>query len=438
MAKGSIPLTGYSFFWGIVGNGHGRVKLKTHTYTHMWGFVIVLFLFYWIAGRFFGMSAVRASFELEARGLQNCGFHVVGGMDGAVCRMDRLLSVVGMQFSYRAFVSHKSKHSVTLGELLVFTTLRGGRVSPSHGRGPARHFEFARERSCGGCWPLHVRSAVQHRCDRQHGCVFCHVGETDSDSTVAIGAGCSILQAQEALLARGRQLKGFGSITTQRIGGGLSTSLHGQHVVSFSDHLRGITAMLANGTVVVAEASSSTLDAWRGSMGMLGVLLEVRLQTFATEFVTCDRTLGNASVLAQMLTGAVDGFEARGILPKARGEVRARRRCGILDTHVRAANTTGVVTVEDVDHAFMGFLMDNVILDWALFLGAIVPRIPGIDRLLVASSAPDTTVPGKVVATANDYRTPVSFHPHFDEEYTVPISMCVMVSWTSPSAWKIS
>lgn len=242
--------------------------------------------------------------------------------------------------------------------------------------------------------------------------------QTLTPHVTRFGAGCTVLDAQTHLASEGRQLKGYGSITTQRLGGAISTSLHGQHTRQFADHVVALTVALANGTLVRVEGAE--VDAWLGSMGMLGVIVEVDLSTHPLEFVECQRHRGNETDLYDALVDpTLAGFEARVVVSDGEFKPFVIRTCR---TAVVAGNRT--TTLTSLDDPFQAFVYDNVLLDWALFLGAAVPHLPGIDDAILASSPADSTVSGETVATVNDYRLPVRFHPHFDEEYAVPVTHC--------------
>jgi FAD/FMN-containing dehydrogenase len=179
----------------------------------------------------------------------------------------------------------------------------------------------------------------------------------------------------------------------------------------------GLTVALANGTVTRIEGAE--VDAWLGSMGMLGVIVDADLSTHPLEFVVCQRRRGNETHLYDALVDpSLAGFEARVVFSGDDFESFVIRTCR---TTTAVADTVALTSLDD---PFQAFVYDNVLLDWALFLGAAVPHLPGIDDAILASSPADSTVSGETVATVNDYRLPVRFHPHFDEEYAVPVTHC--------------
>ena len=98
-------------------------------------------------------------------------------------------------------------------------------------------------------------------------CSFRGVTKLTGETVATFGAGCTVRWAQTQLIAAGLQLKGFGAIAEQRLGGSLSTNLHGCHQEEFSTHLRGLQAVLANGTLLDIDSADPHLAAWPGSIG---------------------------------------------------------------------------------------------------------------------------------------------------------------------------
>ena len=111
---------------------------------------------------------------------------------------------------------------------------------------------------------------------------WCGTPQWHEDDTVTFDAGCPIQTAQQHLLLRQRQLHGYGAIQHQTLAGGFMTALHGSQFENFAANVVELEAMLANGTRVTVRQH---LDEWRGSMGLLGILLTMRLQTFPSKSV---------------------------------------------------------------------------------------------------------------------------------------------------------
>jgi FAD/FMN-containing dehydrogenase len=240
-----------------------------------------------------------------------------------------------------------------------------------------------------------------------------------SEDVLAVGAGCTVYDTQAWLVAHvSRQLRGFGSITVQRIGGAVSTSLHGQHVQPFVNHVVGVRAVLANGTET--DVTGDDVGAWLGAMGQLGVIVEVRLRTVPIEYVECTSER-RATMLASLKDPTVVGFEAKAVVRRSDGRVG-----DYLVRTCRPAARGGAdapSSLARTDDLWSGFVADNVALDAALFLGALVPAMPGTTDVFQGAVHTAESRDG-VVATVDDYRAAVSYNPHFDEEYAVPVEVC--------------
>ena len=188
---------------------------------------------------------------------------------------------------------------------------------------------------------------------------MCSFGEI-IDDTISIGAGCSVERALRHLLLLGYQLKGFGAIAQQTIGGALSTSLHGQHPVSFSAHLVGLTALLANGSTMSLTHPDDKLNAWKGSMGRLGILLTATLRIYPLEFVECATRRENQSGLTDaLLDPLLVGFEAKRLL---KSEDYYVRRC-------YASNTSFTIGYDDKNSLWNGFIVDNLGIPLIMLFG---------------------------------------------------------------------
>lgn len=111
---------------------------------------------------------------------------------------------------------------------------------------------------------------------------WCGTPQWHADDTVTFDAGCPIETAQQHLLERQRQLHGYGAIQHQTLAGGFMTALHGAQFQNFASNVVELEAMLANGTLVTVRQH---MDEWRGSMGLLGIVLSMRLRTFPSKSV---------------------------------------------------------------------------------------------------------------------------------------------------------
>ncbi len=234
--------------------------------------------------------------------------------------------------------------------------------------------------------------------------------------TALFSAGCSVEWAQMQLMKHGYELHGFGAITGQRLGGAVSTSLHGQHTHSFQSNLVGLTAILVNGTRITIDNSDSDFLAWPGSMGMLGVITHVKLTIFTHQIVECKSENGNSSKLLEALSdSSIVGFEAKRWV-RTKNEYQIR-------TCIEVDKLSGAVTYEDKHQAVQGFLEDNVAVAASILLGSSVSHLNSFGNFMLRTSEVATSREGPVLAV-NDYRVRVSHNLHFDEEYSIPIYSC--------------
>jgi len=98
------------------------------------------------------------------------------------------------------------------------------------------------------------------------------------NNIITVDAGCKIEYVNTYLQKYNRVLYGFGGIQYQTIGGSIMTSLHGSQYVGFSNHVLNMSAVLANKTIYSIKAAD--LKYWKSSMGMLGIVYSVTMQTF--------------------------------------------------------------------------------------------------------------------------------------------------------------
>lgn len=127
-----------------------------------------------------------------------------------------------------------------------------------------------------------------------------HVGIDGAAGTATFSAGCTISSTQIWLLENGYQLIGYGAIMSQTVAGALATSLHGEFTnASFGDTLVAAMAVLANGTL--HEVAGDEVHAWVGSMGELGVMVQVTMRVWPTLRVVCETRRGSQTEAALAL-----------------------------------------------------------------------------------------------------------------------------------------
>lgn len=131
--------------------------------------------------------------------------------------------------------------------------------------------------------------------------------------TLVASAGCRVNEVQRFLGERDRVLHGFGSIMKQTLGGCIMTSLHGAQFDMFTDHLTALEAVLADGTT--ARVEGDDLKWWTSSMGMLGVVTKVELNTFAYTSVRRASTFETFDdAIAQLENASLHGLAITGVL----------------------------------------------------------------------------------------------------------------------------
>lgn len=244
-------------------------------------------------------------------------------------------------------------------------------------------------------------------------------GRLLSHGEASFGSGCRVSWAQGKLLGLGYQLNGFGGIASQRMGGAISTSLHGQHTVPFSNNLVSLTSILANGTQLRIGRGDPDFMAWPGSMGMLGVVVEVTLSVFPIQTARCVSYEGGEEEFSSLLEEReVVGFEARRLLRGEGEETYVLRRCEEVE-----GDSPPFAQYESKDSLVAGFAIDHLGLGSLFLMGRSVVSTRFFTSTLFSLAEVGSSREGEVL-TANDFRVRVSFNPHFDEEYSVPLREC--------------
>lgn len=114
---------------------------------------------------------------------------------------------------------------------------------------------------------------------------FDHVRVNPDRASVWVGAGCQVKHALAQLQARGLTLPSIGLIDEQTIAGATATGTHGSGKHSLSHYIR--RARVAHydthtGEPTITEVDSgSELQAARCSLGLLGVIVELEMETRA-------------------------------------------------------------------------------------------------------------------------------------------------------------
>lgn len=110
--------------------------------------------------------------------------------------------------------------------------------------------------------------------------------------TVTYQAGTPLDTVYADLIAMDRMLPASpGVIGIQTLGGALSTGTHGQglHQSALCDAVAAMTVMLASGDIIGVDRTDPRFGAFVMGMGMLGVLLDVTLNTVPNRIMRCTK-----------------------------------------------------------------------------------------------------------------------------------------------------
>ncbi|MGL6533752.1 D-arabinono-1,4-lactone oxidase [Aeromonas caviae] len=118
-------------------------------------------------------------------------------------------------------------------------------------------------------------------------------GQLDKTAdTVTYLAGTPLDTVYADLIAMDRMLPASpGVIGIQTLGGALSTGTHGQglHQSALCDAVAALTVMLANGDIIRVDRTDPRFGAFVMGMGMLGILLDVTLNTVPNRIMRCTK-----------------------------------------------------------------------------------------------------------------------------------------------------
>ncbi|WP_324038190.1 D-arabinono-1,4-lactone oxidase [Aeromonas caviae] len=118
-------------------------------------------------------------------------------------------------------------------------------------------------------------------------------GQLDKTAdTVTYLAGTPLDTVYADLIAMDRMLSASpGVIGIQTLGGALSTGTHGQglHQSALCDAVAALTVMLASGDIIRVDRTDPRFGAFVMGMGMLGILLDVTLNTVPNRIMRCTK-----------------------------------------------------------------------------------------------------------------------------------------------------
>ncbi|WP_324051879.1 D-arabinono-1,4-lactone oxidase [Aeromonas caviae] len=128
-------------------------------------------------------------------------------------------------------------------------------------------------------------------------------GQLDKTAdTVTYLAGTPLDTVYADLIAMDRMLPASpGVIGIQTLGGALSTGTHGQglHQSALCDAVAALTVMLANGDIIRVDRTDPRFGAFVMGMGMLGILLDVTLNTVPNRIMRCTKFTTDYSFLLE-------------------------------------------------------------------------------------------------------------------------------------------
>ena len=147
------------------------------------------------------------------------------------------------------------------------------------------------------------------------------------------------------------------------------TALHGSQFENFAANVVELEAMLANGTRVTVRQH---LDEWRGSMGLLGIVLAMRLQTFPSKSVlVTERSVTLEEAMDSLFDNSLEAMDIKTIWGATDDVYHLR-------TFSEVRNESITLTH---DMKMEAFIHDNLLMP-ALLLGSrLIRHVPSIIHL---------------------------------------------------------
>lgn len=224
---------------------------------------------------------------------------------------------------------------------------------------------------------------------------------------VHASAGCKISSVQKYLGERGRMLYGFGTIMGQTLGGASMTSLHGVQFEMFATHITEMTAILANKTQKII--SGEELRYWRSSMGLLGVVTEMKIQTFPLGSIRRRAFIEDFDTAMEYLHRPLDGLA-----------ITSSKDAFFVETFSDIRPTTYKGLPQHNSWYLFGY--DNVVQPALMFIGGFnlfEPLLHTFDIVRLTTSASDERI-NMLHAWAHI----PGFSSGSGSEYTVPLTHC--------------
>lgn len=224
---------------------------------------------------------------------------------------------------------------------------------------------------------------------------------TSGNGYVTASAGCSIKEVEHHLLKDSRMLYGLGSIRSQSLAGALLGHLHGEYKKAFAHYITRIHAVLHNGSHV----DISDVSWWTNSMGMLGVVTDITLQTFPITMVTSKTEyLHIEDAIQMLLSNENEGGQISSIPGKNQDVVRIKT----------ISNPTYTTQTPDTSDAFwLQFGWDYVLIPSCLLLSDVMGQI-----VLGYNNSP--VINNEVLHSINSFPG----YGFIDAGYSVPENVC--------------
>ncbi len=225
------------------------------------------------------------------------------------------------------------------------------------------------------------------------------------NNIIEVDAGCHLEYVNDMLNKHDRVLYGIGGIQYQTVAGSLMTALHGSQYKDFGSHVVKLTAILANKTMINV---TDDLHIWRSSMGMLGIVTKVYIQTYPIVSIKKTCKVTNYEEALSELNKTHFGVT----LDSYWGFHQDSVEMCLFDDPVE--ENVAYKKSSDISF-FFSFVYDNVIIPSTILLSRIIRLIDVTD---IASH--DYTVRKSIL----DAWKIVPGYGYISAEYSVPLSEC--------------